>query len=129
MSDRRMALSKVALIVVSLALFSCNATQNESDNDEITVQQVKSYSEDQLETLKEISNADEIEVIEHAINRAVETDGIADMDEPEYKLNMGNDEYYIWVGLDETASIMDSTDTNTVYTISSAQDFINVIQK
>jgi len=64
-----------------------------------------------------------LEVFQKAFSKAVKQEGIVDMEEPEFDLEVkdkeGNkQEYHLWIGeKDETSTLMKAEDTNTIYSV------------
>lgn len=61
-----------------------------------------------LETIKDFSKA---------FNNAKKEPGIVNMSDPDYKVELGDESYFLWVS-EEHGTIMNLSDTNTVYTLS-----------
>ena len=52
-----------------------------------------------------------------AFNNAKREPGIVNMADPEYKVELGDESYFLWVS-EEYGTIMNLNDTNTIYTLS-----------
>jgi len=62
--------------------------------------------------------------IKYVFEHASKISGIVNMSEPSYKVQIGNDSYYLWIGK-ENGSIMKIEDTNTIYSLS--EEFISYL--
>ncbi|ALS76383.1 hypothetical protein AUC31_14775 [Planococcus rifietoensis] len=51
-----------------------------------------------------------------AISRAEKVSGVADVVDPDFKVEFGEKEFYLWVSADY-GSVMDEADTHTLYTM------------
>lgn len=67
-----------------------------------------------------ISDKDAIKTINKAIKSAIKQPGIVDMEDPQYKINIGDEIYFLWLTrFDGTiGTIMNNNDTHTIYTLS-----------
>jgi hypothetical protein len=61
-----------------------------------------------------------IEMIIDAINGAKKQPGIVDMADPQYKINLGEEIYFLWLtrSNEKIGTIMNAKDTHTIYTLS-----------
>lgn len=104
---------------------------NLAENIEIvTINKMIKFSEVDDNSLIEITNPEDIKILEDAFRSAVKQDGSADMSDPEYKIDFGEDIYYLWIT--ETAgTIMNLVDTHTIYTLSelSAQSVFELFER
>ena len=62
------------------------------------------------------------------MNRAKKIEGIVDIGSPQYKIKLKDTEYFLWMNSDDTATIMNIKDTNTIYKIDSAKKLREVIE-
>lgn len=78
----------------------------------------------------EITNPEDIKILEEAFRSAVKQDGSADMSDPEYKIDFGEDVYYLWI-TETSGTIMNLVDTHTIYALSeqSAQGVFELIER
>jgi hypothetical protein len=72
-----------------------------------------------------------IEMIIDAINGAKKQPGIVDMADPQYKINLGEEIYFLWLTRSDgtIGTIMNAKDTHTIYTLSerSTKQLINLL--
>jgi len=71
-----------------------------------------------------ITDEKTIRNIKYVFTHASKISGIVNMSEPSYKVQIGNDSYYLWIGK-ENGSIMKIEDTNTIYSLS--EEFISYL--
>lgn len=117
-------------ILCSFNLAACISNEQSTKTPQtIEMHEMISFSEQKPNTQQEISIQDDILAITHAVNSAKKMDGVVDIADPHYQLNMGNHKYYLWVNPDHTATIMNVTDTNTIYRIYNAEKVISIIQQ
>lgn len=85
------------------------------DVEEVTISEVGSGLERVI-----IRNRESIEIIEEAIAGSVKQPGMVDMAEPQYRISLGEETYFLWfTRLDGTmGTVMNAKDTHTVYTLS-----------
>ena len=67
-----------------------------------------------LDSVKEITDLDEIATIQAAIKNAVKQPGIVNMADPEFMIEVGEQSFYLWIQ-EEAGTIMNVDDTHTIY--------------
>jgi hypothetical protein len=67
-----------------------------------------------------ISNKDAINTIKKALKSAIKQPGMVDMADPQYKINIGDEIYFLWLTRSDgtIGTIMNFKDTHTIYTLS-----------
>ncbi|MFE7064043.1 hypothetical protein ACFVAD_18075 [Sutcliffiella sp. NPDC057660] len=120
-------------LISCLSLNACStdnkATPSLAENIEIlTIYKMVSFSEVDEDSVMEITNPEDIKILEEAFRSAVKQDGSADMADPEYKIDFGEDVYYLWI-TETSGTIMNLIDTHTIYTLSeqSAQNVFEIV--
>lgn len=117
-------LKKISLVLtftlISIVLFSCqqNNKSNIEGAEKVNIYEMKSFSEITEESLITITDLEEINSIEKAIKGAEKVLGIVDVLDPHYQVDIREKTYYLWIHNEESGTIMDAKDTNTVYTLS-----------
>ncbi|ATP40631.1 hypothetical protein CSE16_11540 [Solibacillus sp. R5-41] len=120
----------ILALLCSFSLAACKNNDLSTNNfDKIEIHEMISFSEQKPNTLQVISNQDDILTITDAVNRAKKMAGIVDIADPHYQLQLGKYNYYLWINPNNTATIMNVNDTNTIYRIYGAEKFINIIQQ
>lgn len=64
----------------------------------------------------EVTDEQTIELFAEAIAHADKVSGVADVVDPDFKVEFGEKEVYLWVEEDH-GSVMDEADTHTIYTM------------
>lgn len=118
----------VSILLIPLVLIGCQSTvDDETPNDEISkVSLSNSNTIGQINTDFFTVHEDEevLETFQNIFTSAVKQEGIVDIAEPEFDLEViykeGNkQEYHLWLGeKDEQSTLMQVEDTHTIYTIS-----------
>lgn len=78
----------------------------------------------------ELKDGKTMKSIEEAINTAKKVPGIVNMADPEYKLELGERTYFLWLD-EKSGTIMDTVDTHTISTLSDhdVKQFYGLIQE
>jgi hypothetical protein len=97
-------------------LFVVTGCANEKTN-QIKIYKMKSFQEKEQNSLKVITNTAEISVFSRAFKHATKNPGIADMADPNYKVELGKETYFLWIA-DEAGTIENVNNTNTTYSLS-----------
>lgn len=118
----------VSILLIPLILIGCQSTvDDETPNDEISkVSLSNSNTIGQINTdfFTVYEDEEVLETFQNIFTRAVKQEGIVDIAEPEFDLEViykeGNkQEYHLWLGeKDEQSTLMQVEDTHTIYTIS-----------
>lgn len=108
-------------LISCLSLIACSTenkvTPSLGENiEKLTIYKMVSFSEVEGDSLIEITNPEDIKTLEEAFRSAVKQDGTADMSDPEYKIDFGEDVYYLWIA-ESSGTIMNLIDTHTTYTL------------
>ncbi|SEO66795.1 hypothetical protein SAMN05518847_109186 [Paenibacillus sp. OV219] len=83
----------------------------------MTIYKMVSFQETKQDSLKVITDTTEISIIETAFKGASKNPGIADMADPEYKVELGNDTYFLWIR-EDAGTIEKINETSTTYSLS-----------
>lgn len=123
-------MKKISLIIsvmfLSIILFGCqqnneekvdNALSNTDDIEKVNIYEMKSFSMVNEESLIVITNSEEINRIEEAVKSAEKVAGIVDVTDPQYQVEIQEETYFLWI-YEESGSIMNAKDTNTIYRLS-----------
>lgn len=118
----------VSIFLIPLILIGCQSTvDDETPNDEISkVSLSNSNTIGQINTdfFTVYEDEEVLETFQNIFTSAVKQEGIVDIAEPEFDLEViykeGNkQEYHLWLGeKDEQSTLMQVEDTHTIYTIS-----------
>lgn len=117
------------ILICCLSLVACNTEKNSTEVvKSVEIQETIDFSKVKPNSLKTISNDEQIHIIQNALNRAKKIEGIVDIGSPQYKIKLKDTEYFLWMNSDDTATIMNIKDTNTIYKIDSAKKLREVIE-
>ncbi|AZN42628.1 hypothetical protein [Paenibacillus albus] len=103
----------VLLFAVVFAVTGCTHEKIQ----QISFNKMKSFKEMEQNSLKVISDTDDISVFSKAFKYAKKNAGIADMADPQYKVKLGKETYFLWI-TEEAGTIENVNNTNTTYSIS-----------
>lgn len=121
----------IMLSVISFALVGCSQEQKSQISEPTTERSVETNSKTKINDL-ELKKSEEIEVFEKALSDSKKEPGIVNMTNPQYQFSLGEDLYFLWIK-EEYGTIMNTKDTNTIYTLSSSSvkevyEFVNINQ-
>ena len=107
------------LFVLTGILSACqndllNSAQKEAEK--IVLHQMESFGEVKENSRFEVTDEQTIELFATAISRADQVSGVADVADPDFKVEFGEKAFYLWIA-EDYGSVMDSEDTYTLYTL------------
>lgn len=106
-------LGKIIILIFTLfTLTSCSFEKI----DEIYLFEMESFSVVKEESLIILDEQTEINHLRNAIDSAKKKQGIADMADPEYKIEIGKNTYYLWIS-EDSGTIMNLENTYTIYSL------------
>lgn len=86
--------------------------------DSVTIYKMKSFSKvDEEFSSIVIKESEDVKSLKSAFENAKKEPGIVNMADPQYKVEMGDEAFYLWIN-DESGTIMNLKDTHTIYTLS-----------
>ncbi|SDH95022.1 hypothetical protein SAMN04487975_11049 [Planococcus glaciei] len=89
-----------------------------SENTEkVDVYEMESFSVIKKDSLTSYTDSDDVSHLVKAFKKAKKEPGIVDMVDPDYKVEFGEESYYLWISK-EQGTIMNLDDTNFIYTLS-----------
>ncbi|WP_026691321.1 hypothetical protein [Alteribacter aurantiacus] len=86
--------------------------------DEVTLYEMNSFSEINDDFTVVITDEEDIEIFKKAVNGAKKQSGNVDMVDPDYKMEMGDDSYFLWTS-PENGTVSNTKDTHTIYQLTS----------
>ncbi|MBM7621937.1 hypothetical protein JOC95_003845 [Bacillus tianshenii] len=124
----------ITVLFLLFIIAGCSKSIFPSDLKQVDVFEMASFSETVDESLRTFTNEDDIGVFTNAFETAKKEQGIADMADPQYKVILGDKTYFMWLpeeAGDMKGSIMDVTDTHTLYVLSrpSTDELVGVLKK
>ena len=90
-----------------------NEPSNTESIEKITIYQMESN----LSKAMVIEDTEVIRTVKEAFNGAEKVSGIVNMDDPQYKVELGEETYFLWIH-EESGTIMNTKDTHTIYSLS-----------
>lgn len=121
---------KHLFLMMGLVVFlsACNNKKSEELAEAIKVQEAIDFTKVKPDTVQTITNTSDIAIVQKLFKNAKKMNGVVDVMEPQYRIQIDNHIYFLWLDLDNnTAIIMDEKDTHTIYKISDATKIINLI--
>jgi len=107
---RRETLRNIYILTVLLfVLFIFGCTPNK-----VIVVEMESFLKEKQDTKMTFTEQSIIKDFTKAIKEAQKRDGIADVADPDYKIKLGADSYFLWLS-EESGMIMFTNDTYTLY--------------
>jgi hypothetical protein len=111
----------LSLFLLSIGLLGCqqirevkvaNPQDSAGSLEKITFYPRESNSETLV-----IEDRETIEIIKEAVDNAEKQPGIVNMADPEFRIAMGEETYFLWID-EKSGTIMDTEDTHTIYSLS-----------
>ncbi|MBB6451720.1 hypothetical protein HNQ94_000141 [Salirhabdus euzebyi] len=100
----------LSLFLLSIGLFGCQ--QNSKSIEKITIDSMESNTETIV-----IEDTKTIEKIKEVFEKAEKQPGIVNMADPEYKVEVGEETYFLWIE-EKSGTIMNTEDSHTIYSLS-----------
>jgi hypothetical protein len=105
-----------SILIFAAMLFIVNGCSTDNIN-EVYVYEMEGFAETKKHSMQVITDSDEISIFTKAFKNVNKTSGIVNMADPNYKVEIGKETYFLWV--DElSGTIMNAKDTHTTYTLS-----------
>ena len=101
------------LSVIVLSLVS-GCDSNTVDN--VYMYEMESYSETKIDSKKGFTESKDIDIFLAAIRGASKNAGISDMIDPHYKVELGEETYFLWI-YNGSGTVMNLNDTHTTYSL------------
>ncbi|WP_231495888.1 hypothetical protein [Paucisalibacillus sp. EB02] len=99
-----------ALILLIIGLIGCQSQVKE-------VEVVKIYQIGDRPNTIVIEDKETIDTVKEAVNGANKEPGIVNMADPKYKIEIGEENYFLWID-QNSGTIMNTKDSHTIYTLS-----------
>ena len=125
---KKIFLSIIPIILIPIVLMGCQSKiDDETPNDEIakiSLSNSNAIGQINKDFFAVYEDEEALETFQNIFTSAVKQEGIVDIAEPEFDLEViykeGNkQEYHLWLGeKDEQSTLMQVEDTHTIYTIS-----------
>ncbi len=116
-------LPKLITLLICIFLVACTDGKLKSSNSNTQVktsEQISIYKMEKETKQTVLTKKDDIKIIKKAINGANKQPGIVDMAEPQFKINLGEESYFLWITKSDKTkgTIMNAEDTHTIYSLS-----------
>ncbi|RSD28677.1 hypothetical protein [Mesobacillus subterraneus] len=108
-------MKKLTFILVMVVAFIVGCSSEPIE--EVNVYKMKSFSETDMDILVKYTDSKVINAFIKAFNAAHKEPGVVNMADPDYKVELGDETYFLWLE-DDHGTIMNMEDTNTIYTLS-----------
>jgi hypothetical protein len=112
----------LSFFLLSIGLSGCqqNGEVKVNNNPQINTESLEKITIFPMESNSEvlvIEDTETIDMIQEAVDNAEKQPGIVDMADPEYKIEIGEEIYFLWVD-EKSGTIMNTEDTHTIYSLS-----------
>ena len=114
-SLKRLFLLLIAVVFTLFFLGGCSSKNIQK----VDVYEMESFSDIKKDSLTSFTDSKIVNDFVKAFNNAGKRSGIADMADPEYKVEFGEESYFLWIS-EESGTIMNLKDTHTIYTLSNS---------
>ncbi|TFD96965.1 hypothetical protein [Jeotgalibacillus salarius] len=104
------------VVVVVFALFLVGGCTSE-DIEKVDVYEMESFTVIKEGSLTSYTDPEVVGEFVNAFKKAKKEPGVVEMIEPEYKAEIGEESYYLWI-CTEYGTIMNLEDSHTTYTLS-----------
>ena len=116
------------IIGVATILSACNSEVSDNPPTHVNEEhKATSNLEITNTTVIHITYDSHIVLLEELFHNAIQLDGIVNMANPQYRIQLRENQYNLWFNEDGTAVFMDIEDTHTLYKISDAAKLKEII--
>ncbi|MFJ7824834.1 hypothetical protein [Psychrobacillus sp. NPDC096623] len=109
----RLSLLLIAMVFTLFFLGGCSTKNIQR----VDVYEMESFSDIKKDSLTSFTDSKVVNDFVKAFNNAEKMPGIVDMGNPEYKVEFGEESYFLWIS-EESGTIMNLKDTHTIYVLS-----------
>lgn len=104
----------VILFMIGAILFltACSFTPIE----QVYVYEMESFSDDKPDSVISYTDAQDVDLFVNAFKTAKKEPGVVDMAEPDYRVEFGDESYFLWIS-PEQGAVMNENDTHTIYSL------------
>lgn len=102
------------LVVFTLSFVGGCSSENV---EKVDVYEMESFSVIKKDSLTSYTDSEVVSHLVKAFKKAKKEPGVVDMVDPHYKVEFGEESYYLWIHK-EQGTIMNLDDTNFIYTLS-----------
>ncbi|MCM3755970.1 hypothetical protein M3197_00570 [Sporosarcina aquimarina] len=118
---------KSILIIGIVLLLALAGAYYSQPKQHISVEQMSSFNEVVPNSKREITQPSDARTIQRAVRTAKKLPGVVDVADPNYKVTIGENEYYLWLYEGEkVGSMMKVTNTNNLYRLRSSEKLLAI---
>ncbi|WP_025783221.1 hypothetical protein [Sporosarcina sp. D27] len=111
----------IVLLLALAGAYFCQQKQH------VTVEQMRSFNEVVPNSEREITQLSDARTFQRAVWTAKKLPGVVDVADPNYKVTIGKNEYYLWLYVgEEVGSMMKVTNTNNLYRLRSPEKLLAI---
>lgn len=117
-----------SILIIGIVLLLALAGENYSQQKQhVTVEQMSSFNEVVPNSKREITQSSDARMIQRAVRTAKKLPGVVDVADPNYKVTIGENEYYLRLHEgEELGSMMKVTNTNNLYRLRSPEKLLAI---
>jgi len=118
------------IIGVATILSACNSEVSDNPSTHVNEEhKATSNSESKKSTVIHITHDSHIVLLEELFHNAIQLEGIVNMADPQYQIQLREKQYNVWFNEDHTAVFTYAEDTHTLYKISNAAKLKEIIHE
>ena len=118
------------IIGIATILSACNSEVSDNPSTHINEEhKATSNLESTNSTVIHITHDSHIVLLEELFHNAIQLEGIVNMADPQYRIQLREKQYNVWFNEDGTAVFTDIEDTHTLYKISDAAKLKEIIHE
>ncbi len=102
----------ILMIGAILFLTACSSTPIE----QVDVYKMENFTDAKENSLISYTDIEEVETFVNAFKTAKKEPGVVDMAEPDYRVEFGDESYFLWIS-PEQGAVMNENDTHTIYSL------------
>lgn len=111
-----------SMLLCVLLIVACSTETEETlhipnNLESVTITAMESFTEEKQQSAVVIVDSTDISMLQEAFQSAVKLDGIVDMADPHYKIEMVDQSYFLWIN-ETSGSMMHTEDTHHLYQLS-----------
>lgn len=124
-----MGLSLKHYLFLSVIVFSLVSGCDSNSFDNVYIYEMESFSETNIDSKKGLTDSKDKNAFLAAIRGASKNAGISDMIDPHYKVELGEETYFLWI-YNGSGTVMNLNDTHTTYslTVKSVKEISELIK-
>ncbi len=101
-------------LLIGLILFLTGCSS--ASVDQIDVYEMENFLDAKANSLISYTDPQDVDLFVNAFKTAKKEPGVVDMAEPDYRVEFGEESYFLWISPDQGA-VMNEKDTHTIYSL------------